>query len=238
MASTSSAPHMHGPLDIDGILGTSLSAWPRLMFAFGPIYALQVLPTVLQGQMGQPHGAAVWGALAAPLFGLVIGIVCSGALTIVAEDVLNGGQPRILSSIKCGVRRFLPLLGACSLAGLALVLGLVLLIVPGLIVATWYFVVVPVCVLEGLGPTDSLRRSAALSRGVRWRLFGLAVILAVAGAVGAACTHIAQEEIGGIWAAAINVLVTTGAGIFGVTVPVVTYRVLTASSLVGRLGET
>ena len=36
-----------------------------------------------------------------------------------------------------------------------------------------FYVAVPACVVEELGPVTSLKRSVALSKGFRWKVFGL-----------------------------------------------------------------
>ncbi len=240
MGSALSARGVHGPLDVGGIIATSAAVWPRLMLAFGPIYALQVLPDILPGQMAaspdsgramsllQVQESGLLTTVAADLVGLLISIVCLGALTAVVTQVLDGGQPRILAAIDVGLRRFFPVVGACGYAGLLVLLGFILLVVPGFVLTTWYFLVVPVCVLERLGPGASLRRSAALSKGERWRIFALFLVIIGVGMVAAACTYAAEAAIGGIGAAAVDVLAGTAAGIFGGTVPVVAYRALTA----------
>ena len=234
MASALSAQHGRGPLDVRGIIATSVAVWPRLMLAFGPIYTLQVLPDVLPGQMSLPLdaggavGTGLFISFAADLFGLLISIVCLGALTAVATQVLDGGQPRIMASIDVGLRRFFPVVGACGFAGLIVLFGFILLIVPGFILTTWYFLVVPVCVLEGLAPGASLTRSAALSKGERRGIFTLFVVIVLAGIAAAGVTYVGEAVIGGLGAAIVDVLAGTAVGIFAGTVPVVTYRALTA----------
>ena len=41
------------------------------------------------------------------------------------------------------------------------------------------FASIPGCVVEGRGPIESWSRSAQLTKGYRWRLFGLALLLMV-----------------------------------------------------------
>jgi hypothetical protein len=59
--------------------------------------------------------------------------------------------------------------------GVALLSGLatLLFIVPGMIVYTMWFVAMPACIVERLGPSNSARRSAQLTRGCRWTIFTL-----------------------------------------------------------------
>jgi hypothetical protein len=77
------------------------------------------------------------------------------------------------------LRRFFPIAGLALVAQLPIWLGLFLLIIPGLILYTVWFVGLPVCVVERLGPWTSLRRSWELTRGHRWKLFGLAFLIVI-----------------------------------------------------------
>ena len=66
-------------------------------------------------------------------------------------------------------------------------LGTLLLIVPGIILWTMWYVAFPACVLEGIGPFEALSRSSFLTSGSRWKVLGLALvivlIIAVPGAI-------------------------------------------------------
>jgi hypothetical protein len=53
------------------------------------------------------------------------------------------------------------------------IIGFFLLIVPGVMAITMLFVVIPVCVVEGLGPGASIKRSRELTKGQRWRILGI-----------------------------------------------------------------
>src|SRR5262249_45100026 len=46
----------------------------------------------------------------------------------------------------------------------------------------WY-AAAPVCVVEKLSPLESLKRSAELTQGNRWKIFGFYVVLMIVGAV-------------------------------------------------------
>jgi hypothetical protein len=58
-------------------------------------------------------------------------------------------------------------------------LGLILLIIPGLILYTMWIVGLPACVIERLRPWTSLRRSQELTKGHRWKLFGFTLLLVI-----------------------------------------------------------
>jgi hypothetical protein len=51
--------------------------------------------------------------------------------------------------------------------------------IPIFILAIMWSVVVPACLVEGLGPIGSMVRSADLTRGYRWRVTGIVLLLAL-----------------------------------------------------------
>ena len=83
----------------------------------------------------------------------------------------------LVESLKVGLRRFVPLILLAFVASVLIVLGFMLLIVPGLILYTMWFVAVGACVVERLGPWTSLRRRRELTKGHRWKIFGLVLLL-------------------------------------------------------------
>ena len=68
---------------------------------------------------------------------------------------------------------------ASVLAGIAIVIGLALIIAPGLYLITIWAVIVPVIVIEGVGAMASFGRSRALVRGHGWHVFGTLVMVYV-----------------------------------------------------------
>jgi hypothetical protein len=91
-------------------------------------------------------------------------------------------------------------------------IGFVLIIVPGLMLITFWCVVVPVEVLERRGVFGSFARSRELVRGNGWNVFGVIVIVYVAvlaisllaGIVAAPLGHVGRDIVQ--WA--VNVAVT------------------------------
>ena len=82
------------------------------------------------------------------------------------------------ASIARGLRRYFPVIGTSIYAYFMVMIGFFLLIVPGFMAITQLFVVIPACVVEGLGPGASIKRSRELTKGQRWRI--LAIYLAPA----------------------------------------------------------
>ncbi len=106
----------------------------------------------------------------------------------------------------------LPLLAIAVLAGIAVAIGLVLLIVPGLFLATIWAVVVPVFMVERPGIAGSFDRSRALVRGYGWSVFGtlaLVVLISLLGAIFAAIVSVdPTSAVGGFVQLVITSLVT------------------------------
>jgi uncharacterized membrane protein len=100
-----------------------------------------------------------------------------GALVEAVRDVRDGRVDLTVGDTFARVRpRLGSLIGAGLVAGIAIAIGLVLLIVPGLVLLTWWAVLVPVVVLEQHGPIDALGRSRALVRGNGWGVFGVILV--------------------------------------------------------------
>src|SRR5262245_39267652 len=126
-----------------------------------------------------------------PLLLLMFSLVALMALSTIGQAVvihaalqdMRRRPVRLVESLNVALRSFWPLIGL-ALASLLIIVGLALLIVPGLVLSTLWFVVLPVCMVEQLGPRASLRRSVELTRGHRWKVLGLTSLLMVGTFVG------------------------------------------------------
>jgi hypothetical protein len=115
------------------------------------------------------------------LLGALVNIVgifwLQGALVEAVRDVRDGRrdlsvgetfrrvQPRLTSIIPAGL-----------IAGIAIAIGLILLIAPGLFLLTIWCLIVPAIVLEGKSAGESFGRSRELVRGNGWNVFGVIII--------------------------------------------------------------
>lgn len=109
--------------------------------------------------------------------GLAVGTLYQGTVVELVRDVQDGRRD---SSVGDLMRSALPVLGslvaAGILAGLGIGIGFVLLVVPGLYLATIWAVIAPAIVVERRGVFEAFRRSRELVRGHGWPVFGTIVV--------------------------------------------------------------
>ena len=116
-------------------------------------------------QMQFQPGSFVIPMIGLIVYGLILSPLCQAAMVhnISASylgEAISAGQ-----SYSRALSRLLPLLGSQIMAGVIILIGLLLLIVPGIIFSLWYFVLVPVVVLESVSGSTALGRSRELMRG-------------------------------------------------------------------------
>ena len=106
---------------------------------------------------------------------LLFGFVICTAFADMRDEPPN---PR--AALRAAVALYLPILGVTVLTTLGLMLGYLLLIVPGIMLHCAWMVAVPALVAEPAGVLAALGRSRRLTAGHRWPIFGLAVLYAIA----------------------------------------------------------
>jgi uncharacterized membrane protein len=76
-------------------------------------------------------------------------------------------------------RPFWKFLAASILVGLAIGIGFVLLIVPGILAMVFFMFSTVIVIDRDLGPIEAMKESMRIGRGYRWSLLGLVVLLAL-----------------------------------------------------------
>ena len=119
-----------------------------------------------------------WAAgILAALVSLIATFWLQGALVKAVDDVRDGRPDLSLGETFAGVRpQLVAIIVAGVLAALGVILGLILLIIPGLYLLTRWILIIPVIVLEGRTAGESFGRSWELVRGFAWNVFGVIVL--------------------------------------------------------------
>lgn len=157
----------------------------------------QMIIEILLGQAvkGATIPAVIVLFLAGSAFNMVAAVLVQGTvvLTVVAHS--EGLRPDIADTLPPALIRFLMLMLLGLVIGLGDTFGLVLLIVPGLMLYIIWWVAAPVLVVERLGVIEALSRSSELTRGGRWKIFGVELILGV----GSGLIELALRAVGVNW---------------------------------------
>ena len=213
---------------VRAVVGRSASMlWRRFpsFFVVGLVASLPIL-LIAKTQTSVPAGPGDLSRLLWEMLGFILLMMFStfGHAVIIHatfQEIRHGGRVGLVESLNVGLHRFWPLLGF-TLVGLTTLLGYMLLVVPGLILSTLWFVGLPACIVEQLGTWTSLRRSMALTKGHRWKIFGLLLLLFAPGIVSTLVqTRLAPSPI----VRAVTELVWTGIWTaFTATIAIVTYH--------------
>jgi hypothetical protein len=153
-----------------------LAAIPNLLLTL-VVFGTTPAAVAMQGKSPSAVlGVSAW-LMAIGLVTIAISFVLSAALAHGTYADLSGRRASLGNCLLTGAREFLPLMGITFLSVAALIPAMLLLIVPGIILALAWSVVVPVRVVERVPVFDTFGRSAALTRGHRWAIFGLFVVI-------------------------------------------------------------
>lgn len=114
------------------------------------------------------------------LLSVLANAIQQGAVIFGTAAYLNGRPVSLGDCFGAGLRRCLPLIGLNIVMAIAIFVGLIFFIAPGLMMAVAWIAATPVLVVERTGVFGAFGRSADLTRGRRWPLFGLGFLFFVA----------------------------------------------------------
>jgi len=157
-----------------GVIGRNFVVFALLALVVAGIPAAVVRYFAQEVAAGVAFDARL-GASIANLISFLASCVLQAALIHGTISDLNGRKAVFGDCLSTGMRFLLPVVGVSILTGLAVALGFLLLIVPGVLMALAWCVNVPVVVVERRGVTSTFSRSADLTRGSRWPILGLFV---------------------------------------------------------------
>lgn len=110
---------------------------------------------------------------------LLLSMLVQGALVRATIAYSDGQRASFSQCIGTGLAVAVPLIGLSILMLLGMMAGFALLLVPGIILFIMWSVAVPALVSEGTGVIGAFGRSRTLTKGGRWKIFGLFVLLLV-----------------------------------------------------------
>lgn len=168
--------------NIGGILQRGADVLGRNFATFGTLSALFMLLPFVSGLM-MDFGLEVDGGVSVFAIGTLVMLwvmlyfLLFATLTHATICYLRGTPARISESLSWALGVLFPVIGITIIATIGTVLGTILLFIPGLMLMTMWWVAVPAAVVERTGIIESLRRSVELTRGYRWKVFGIIIFI-------------------------------------------------------------
>jgi len=206
--------------NIGQVISTSIAVFLRNLVPFTVITVIVGIPYILISLLG---GASLdpaeieqtgqlpsgfWGmALITMLIFILTYALTQSALIDGTVQDLRGQRASFGDCLSRGLSALPRAVIAALLGGLAIALGSALLLIPGLILAVMWWVMMPAIVVEGAGIGDSFGRSRALTSGHRWGIFGILVLVFVAQWVVSFVIGLLGLALGGILLEILNLAV-------------------------------
>lgn len=171
---------------LDSIFQLTRAAWLRMLpyaLIATLLSAVPLIYMVATGALDDPARLATMGLsreywlVVAAIVPVSLCIYGAGVLRI--ESIAQGADMGLGASIRASLPKILPLFVASVCFMLAVGVGLVLLIVPGIILLGSTFLFVPAIVLDGKGPVESLTYSHKLVWGNWWRVATIGAIAVI-----------------------------------------------------------
>jgi uncharacterized membrane protein len=110
---------------------------------------------------------------------LIMTVLVQAALTRATVADSEGRRATFGECLGAGIKVILPLIGLTLLWWISVSLAFLLLIVPGIILIVMWSTAIPALVEERQGVFAAFTRSAMLTKGERWKVFGLLMVLLV-----------------------------------------------------------
>ena len=180
------------PRDLGDLLSVSLGLWFRHLPLFFALAFVVVAPVVLlvdgvwAGTLDDVDAtdAPVEAGLVSMLLQLtVVPALVTAMHVITVQDIARGDSPSFGRALRSAFAVLVPVGLVVVLYALAVGLGFLALIIPGVWLAVrWYFGA-QAAVVDGSRGIDALRRSGELVHGMWWRVAGILFVLGLLGAI-------------------------------------------------------
>lgn len=174
-------------LSVGSVLGRSFTIFFQNLLPFTLLTTLALSPMVvyviifIQGRITQ-SGLETY-AMVTLVGTTLLSLIATGAIAYGVFEQLRGRHAPIGRCISVGLSRMFPILGVGILVSLSVLAGMLALIIPGLILICMLWLAVPVTVVERVGPVEAMKRSALLTKGVKWPIFWILFLLGVLSSV-------------------------------------------------------
>jgi hypothetical protein len=159
--------------------------------------------TVVLGEeitvVNRSFGLTILASLVVAAISVIISALLQAAIIRGAALASVGDPLDVDASYRYGFRRFGSVIWVSLLVGLAVGIGFILLIIPGLILLVLLSVSIPALVVEDRRGTDAMGRSWNLTKGSFWHVAGVIVVGWLIGIVVAIVFGLISALFGDLW---------------------------------------
>jgi len=216
-----------GEFRVGQVLSRTFSVLSRNLLPFCVVTAIAYLPNLLIPSEQSPAtapGTRIGLILVTVIVSIVLNALSEAIVLFGAFEDMRGRPVNLIESLQVGLARIFPVIGVALLVGILTGLAAILLVFPAFIVVTMLFVAMPVCIVEQLGAVKSLGRSANLTKGYRWRIFGLWLVVILVTLIGTALIGAISYLTGTMIGAVLKLIWGALAGAFNAIMVVVSYH--------------
>ncbi len=169
--------------DLGAILGETFQTYFANFLPFLLLTAIAYTPVIVYAILvptaGATPQATLRNSLLLILLRVIAGPLATATVTYGVFQQMRGRDTSIADCLRVGLSNLFPVLGIAILQGIAVGVGMILCVVPGLITLAMLAVSVPVAIEERPGLIAALNRSSELTEGYRWHVFGVLFILGI-----------------------------------------------------------
>lgn len=149
-------------------------AWDSFREHMGFILAVFLIYALLTGGWGF-FNDDLFGGFGSLIMFIIAGPVTAGTYAV-ALSLIRNERPEI-GDMFVGFREFGRAFGVYALSTIAIIVGMIFLIVPGIYLAVALVPAMYLVLEDDLGITDTLRKAFDMTKGYRWHIFVVGVAL-------------------------------------------------------------
>jgi flagellar biosynthesis protein FlhB len=142
-----------------------------------PAFSPPDVPEQLWSWVLKYLGLIIASAIVTGIISWIVGYIAQGIAVKFTSDTLEKGQANLQTSLNFTMSKLLSILAASIITGVLIFVGLLALIIPGIILAIMFSLVIQTIIVEDTGALESLSRSRRLVSN-RWlKTFVLLLVL-------------------------------------------------------------
>jgi hypothetical protein len=171
------------------VIGKTFSIFGRHFWKFALVAGVIMLPDLILMLINHDYAMSQYataskargsaGSSALSFVASILQTIAEAAVLRAAYADISGQAFDISAAVRQAFGRSRSLMGIVVVKGIGIGLGLVLLIVPGLMLFSMWYVAEVACMVEDIDAMPSLKRSTILTRDNRWKILGIGLVTVI-----------------------------------------------------------